>query len=183
MTTNHTVLTPSDDDLMDVWMKSPQGPQMRDQLLGFARVLLFRYAAPQASASGHSVDAIPKPRRIERHSDQSVLVVFGSCREASVCERAMKSTPAEGGERRCEYCDGTGDVHDATGEWRGSCNCMDSAKGAGDVDERADFEAWMKKENPRLDLEIRDGEYIFTPARARWSGWQARAALDLRGTQ
>jgi hypothetical protein len=22
---------------------------------------------------------------------------------------------------RCPYCDGTGDVHDATGEWRGVC--------------------------------------------------------------
>ena len=23
----------------------------------------------------------------------------------------------------CEYCDGTGDVHDQTGEWRGRCTC------------------------------------------------------------
>jgi hypothetical protein len=26
-------------------------------------------------------------------------------------------------QERCEYCDGTGDVHDRTGEWRGVCNC------------------------------------------------------------
>lgn len=26
-------------------------------------------------------------------------------------------------EKRCEYCDGTGDVHDQTGEWRGVCVC------------------------------------------------------------
>lgn len=28
---------------------------------------------------------------------------------------------------RCSACDGTGDVHDATGEWRGVCTaCTDS---------------------------------------------------------
>ena len=37
--------------------------------------------------------------------------------------RALKSTPAEGGEQCCEYCDGTGDVHSIDGEWRGSCAC------------------------------------------------------------
>lgn len=26
-------------------------------------------------------------------------------------------------ERRCEYCDGTGDVHSLDGEWRGICTC------------------------------------------------------------
>lgn len=26
-------------------------------------------------------------------------------------------------EERCSYCDGTGDVHDLTGEWRGTCHC------------------------------------------------------------
>lgn len=26
-------------------------------------------------------------------------------------------------EKRCEYCDGTGNVHDQTGEWRGVCVC------------------------------------------------------------
>lgn len=26
-------------------------------------------------------------------------------------------------EPRCEHCDGTGDVHTADGEWRGSCSC------------------------------------------------------------
>lgn len=24
---------------------------------------------------------------------------------------------------RCPYCDGTGDVHDQTGVWRGVCSC------------------------------------------------------------
>lgn len=27
-------------------------------------------------------------------------------------------------EDRCNHCDGTGDVHDLTGEWRGICDCI-----------------------------------------------------------
>lgn len=26
-------------------------------------------------------------------------------------------------QKNCEYCDGTGDVHDQIGEWRGTCKC------------------------------------------------------------
>lgn len=35
--------------------------------------------------------------------------------------RAALAQPAA---PRCPYCNGTGDVHDQTGEWRGSCGCM-----------------------------------------------------------
>jgi len=31
-------------------------------------------------------------------------------------------------ETRCEYCDGTGDVHRLDGEWLGECTECDSAK-------------------------------------------------------
>ncbi len=31
-------------------------------------------------------------------------------------------------QERCESCDGTGDVHDQTGEWRGTCHCVKSAQ-------------------------------------------------------
>lgn len=34
--------------------------------------------------------------------------------------RDMTAQRAEG---RCEYCDGTGDVHRADGEWMGACDC------------------------------------------------------------
>lgn len=27
-------------------------------------------------------------------------------------------------EKRCQYCDGTGDVHSVDGQWRGECNCQ-----------------------------------------------------------
>ena len=35
---------------------------------------------------------------------------------------ALRQAIAEA-EKRCEYCDGTGDVHDQIGEWRGVCVC------------------------------------------------------------
>jgi hypothetical protein len=31
-------------------------------------------------------------------------------------------------QERCKYCDGTGDVHDQTGEWRGTCHCGKAAQ-------------------------------------------------------
>jgi hypothetical protein len=36
--------------------------------------------------------------------------------------------PAAPVQERCEYCDGTGDVHDQTGEWRGTCHCVKAAQ-------------------------------------------------------
>lgn len=30
---------------------------------------------------------------------------------------------AEQAQHRCQYCDGTGDVHSPTGEWLGACDC------------------------------------------------------------
>lgn len=30
--------------------------------------------------------------------------------------------------KRCEYCDGTGDVHSIDGEWRGECTACDANK-------------------------------------------------------
>jgi hypothetical protein len=31
-------------------------------------------------------------------------------------------------QKSCEYCDGTGDVHDQTGEWRGTCHCVKASQ-------------------------------------------------------
>ena len=36
--------------------------------------------------------------------------------------------PAAPLQERCESCDGTGDVHDQTGEWRGTCHCVKAAQ-------------------------------------------------------
>lgn len=35
----------------------------------------------------------------------------------------LRTALAQQGERRCTYCDGTGDVHGIDGEWRGTCPC------------------------------------------------------------
>ncbi len=43
-------------------------------------------------------------------------------------ERALEEALASEQEQRCKYCDGTGDVHDQTGEWRGVCVCEAGAK-------------------------------------------------------
>lgn len=44
------------------------------------------------------------------------------CKHDGVCH-----DPAEcgaiGPNARCPYCDGTGDVHRADGEWLGACDC------------------------------------------------------------
>lgn len=36
---------------------------------------------------------------------------------------AWKARASLTAEHRCEYCDGTGDVHSLDGEWRGICTC------------------------------------------------------------
>jgi hypothetical protein len=46
--------------------------------------------------------------------------------------------PAPTVQERCEYCDGTGDVHDKTGEWRGVCNCEAGKRLAAPVQEPDD---------------------------------------------
>ena len=43
---------------------------------------------------------------------------------------AIKQALAAPVQERCEYCDGTGDVHDQTGEWRGTCHCVKAAQPA-----------------------------------------------------
>ncbi len=45
-----------------------------------------------------------------------------SVREANAALTAGRAV-LEKGEARCSYCDGTGDVHTPTGEWRGTCTC------------------------------------------------------------
>ena len=37
--------------------------------------------------------------------------------------RTLREALTQPVQERCTYCDGTGDVHSITGEWRGSCGC------------------------------------------------------------
>lgn len=60
------------------------------------------------------------------HATQSrsmVTAVEYAHREAPKLRAIVKPTaePVAQGEARCQYCDGTGDVHGIDGEWRGSC--------------------------------------------------------------
>lgn len=50
---------------------------------------------------------------IERHTPHLVY---------SEIKAALAAAPQPQPER-CKYCDGTGDVHSITGEWRGVCDC------------------------------------------------------------
>lgn len=47
------------------------------------------------------------------------------CGRAHVLARIRKP-PISHAKDVCEYCNGTGDVHNAAGEWRGACSCADS---------------------------------------------------------
>lgn len=47
--------------------------------------------------------------------------ITGSDEDRAIVDRALEALAKQ--EQRCEYCDGTGDVHDQTGEWRGVCVC------------------------------------------------------------
>jgi hypothetical protein len=58
--------------------------------------------------------------------------------------------------KRCEYCDGTGDVHSIDGEWRGRCSCAAGATAPDEGDAaRLDFliehEAFVVASYTRID--------------------------------
>lgn len=46
-----------------------------------------------------------------------------AARKADEAARARKWQEHSTEQRRCEYCDDTGDVHSIDGEWRGICVC------------------------------------------------------------
>lgn len=63
-----------------------------------ARAELARATSSQAHPGQPEPRAEVKPVKIERHSDMSVLVVFSSCRQASVFEKEIAAR-AQGGEK------------------------------------------------------------------------------------
>lgn len=42
----------------------------------------------------------------------------------SLADALLQSAAQAPVDKRCEYCDGTGDVHPPDGEWRGVCCCV-----------------------------------------------------------
>lgn len=85
-------------------------------------------------------------------------------------------------ERRCEYCDGTGDVHSIDGEWRGTCICpAGRALAASNIDERAAFEHWASDDGETPTAVERAGHgYRLAQIQTYWVAWQARAALSVK---
>lgn len=63
--------------------------------------LLFAAPVQQEAKPEHN------PREVKRHSDFSVLVIFNSCREASVFESALQSPQAEAQSKECQHKNGT----------------------------------------------------------------------------
>lgn len=43
--------------------------------------------------------------------------------DTNTLRAALASKPPQGEQKRCGYCDDTGDVHSIDGEWRGRCTC------------------------------------------------------------
>jgi hypothetical protein len=64
-------------------------------------------------ASGDSTSAKPEPQRFPSPSEQPRAAGFNQC--------AASPQEAQPERKSCHLCDCTGDIHDATGEWRGEC--------------------------------------------------------------
>ena len=89
------------------WATDPGGYN-EDQMKAYARAAIERQSVPAGSLS---LDAALG--YIERHTPH---LVYSEIKAALAA--APQPQPV-----RCTYCDGTGDVHSITGEWRGSCGC------------------------------------------------------------
>jgi hypothetical protein len=91
----------------------------------------------------------PEPAQKRMHPELKKLYedFFDKCFKETV-DLALYPTPPAAQpapvQERCESCDGTGDVHDQTGEWRGTCHCVKAAQRqwAGLTDEEID-NAWL----------------------------------------
>ncbi len=61
--------------------------------------------------------------------------------------KLSQQAPAE---QRCEYCDGTGDVHGLDGEWRGECHCQKPAPAQDEREVAAVIGFYEGEREPRL---------------------------------
>lgn len=83
---------------------------------------------------------------------------------ASDLAALLRAGAAKVPEKRCGYCDGTGDVTDQTGEWRGVCTECDAElrNAAQAVVDRWDTPLW-KDEKPTADYIARLRRALATP--------------------
>lgn len=56
-------------------------------------------------------------------ADRAVTDDTGHGEVYTAAQATQPAAPVVAVEPRCQYCDGTGDVHTQTGEWRGTCTC------------------------------------------------------------
>ena len=92
----------------------PVDPTMtRDELIAAAESIGMRFPAPVAQ--GEPVAFV----------DLSACDCRNSVDDCDYpdCKAGRAAQAAHASAARCPYCDGTGDVHTPTGEWRGSCIC------------------------------------------------------------
>lgn len=123
---------------------------------------------------------LPPPSFYQKHEDVCGTEVGPPTpfwNQAAVEEAVRQALAAR--ERRCEYCDGTGDVHSIDGEWCGTCICSAGrALAASKIDERAAFEHWASDDGETPTAVERAGHgYRLAQIQTYWVAWQARAAL------
>jgi hypothetical protein len=84
-----------------------------NEALKLALEALEKIALAGMSGTGQESD----DAMTEWHARQAWKFIGIAARALTPIKEALKQ------EQRCEYCDGTGDVHDFAGEWRGVCVC------------------------------------------------------------
>lgn len=125
-----------------------------------------------------------KLRRLLRELDEAWNDHDGRSRFGKLMLR-VEAALSQQAEPRCEYCDGTGDIHRPDGEWLGECK--ECVKPAPAQDERDAFERaftiqegvyWSEEHQSYRSLNgraIEESDAI--DASMWWAGWKARAAL------
>lgn len=89
--------------------------------------------------------------------------------------------PEQVADPTCAHCNGTGDVHSLTGEWRGSCDCGQAtlAVPAISVDtERPKFELYLAKRGIAATY-AGDGQYAQRDTQREWEAWCSALGLDV----
>lgn len=95
---------------------------------GMRRVKAARSATFMPPKEGWQYEYSPSTKYVQashpkggKQSICEVTIPFDSDAIGYAIAAALAGRAAPEGDERCRYCDGTGHVHDITGEWRGQC--------------------------------------------------------------
>jgi hypothetical protein len=99
------------------YLKAAAAEPLSDALRALIRayVNLLENGRDRIRMLGGECDDVPTMERSDPH--------LRAARAALSTHAAPARNGGETGEKRCQYCDGTGDVHGIDGEWRGACDC------------------------------------------------------------